>query len=76
MDEILNGDLQQWEWVDATTVDLTMFFWLLGGCYLLILVAVVIRAIMKRRTISLSNPKPFISKKQLDKRPRRRALYK
>lgn len=70
MDEILNGDPQAWRWHDAVTVDIKLFIWVLIGSYLLVILAMVLRAMLKLRSNKLS--KPTIIGKSFSKYRRRK----
>lgn len=70
MDEILNGDPQAWRWHDVISVDVTLFFWILIGSYLFVILAMVVRAMLKLRSNKLS--KPTIIGKSFSKYRRRK----
>lgn len=48
MDEILDNPTG-WRFQDAADFDFSMFLWFLGIAYLMVMVAVIVRAILGRR---------------------------
>lgn len=56
MDELINSDLSAWRWQDATTVDWGLFWWMLLIAYLLVMMALVVRVILKVREVKEHKP--------------------